>query len=312
MAIFSKSSKNGVSDVEREIDQLRARRKMLAAQQETATAALARAREDRRTRLLEQDLDSIDRDKLKNIVPRLADELDAVNDALVTVDGKLADAETRLAQERDKGARKREADQRSEEVGRARMELSEYLSANARMVGALRPLASIVPAALAALENLERLGRELAVGVELALAESEAYVTQMQSGSVEIRAEAPPVTPPAPAPKVERKQVFLRHPGKWVEAGEIITAGRHVTCSPPIAIALAAIEHGHGVDPESRTAQELRGLQDPDFAFQPPASCLDISQPITPKPPEVHVTEPVVHSALPGARTGTAVALPTR
>jgi hypothetical protein len=312
MGLF-RGAKTGVGDLERELDQLRTRRKALLSQQQTAAAALQRAREDRRTRLLESDdLDAAgaDREKVKGLVLRLADELDAVADALATVDAKLAEAEGKLAAERDRAKRDAEAGRCRTELDTVRTELSELRAKFATMADAMRAV-DRVPAMLAARENLERLGAQLLVGIGLGLADGESYIQQMLAEHAPIRVE--PVAPvvPAPQPTVERKAVFLRHAGRWREAdGEVITAGKHCTVSPPIAIALAAIEHGHAVDPESRVAQELRRLQDPDFAWQPPGSCRDIS---IAEPAEVmHATEPLRHTGLPGGRTGTAVATPVR
>jgi hypothetical protein len=310
MALFK--SKNGVSDVEKEIDQLRTRRKMLAGQQQTATAALAQAREHRRTRLLEQDLDSIDRDKLKNIVPRLVDELDAVNDALVSVDQKLADAESRLAAEAERTAREREVKKRQAALGAARNMLDRFREISRELVDALALLAPCGPACAAAHGNLEYLSRELPSGIQAAFDEVGGYCATIASGDAPIRTEslaAPPAAPPAP--KVERVPIFLRGPSRWQEPDGEHTAGPHNIVSPPKPIAELALQYGHAVAADSETARHLRSLADPHPGWFSPGSCLDISQPIRePKPPEVHVTVPVQHSLAGQPRTGTAVATP--
>jgi hypothetical protein len=305
---------NSIENSERQLGDLRARRELLARQLTMAEGNLQRETARRRRVMLEESLDANgnDRDKLRTVIERARDEVDVTRDAISTLDVQISEAEVRLAAERERTAREREAARLREEMDKARVQLSELRTKFGQVAHAMRALDRI-PAMLAARENLERVGPQLLTGAELGLADGESYAQQMLAEHTPIRAEAP-APPPAPQPpKVERKAIFLRHPGKWMENDETITAGRHVTCSPPIAVALAAIEYGHAVDPESHVAQSLRELQGPDYAWQPPRSCADLSRPIpAPKPAEVHATEPLVHSGLPGARVGTAAAVPVR
>jgi hypothetical protein len=314
MALFK--PKNPATGIERELENLRYRKSQLHSLLVAAETRLGEVLDERRRSLLEADLDKVggERERVRALIDRHRDERDSAIDAIATIDQKLADCETRLAQERDKGARKREADKRSEEVDKARMELSEYRSANARMIDALRPLAGIVPAALAALENLQRLGHELAIGVELALAESESYVTMMRDGGAPIRTElAPPPAPPQP-PKVERLTVVCLAPSKWREAsGEIRSAGRLCEADPPRAIADRALQLHNAILPNSAEHLRLRETEPVDHAPQLERDCFWLDQPKPQsKPAEPHATTPVVHSGLPGARTGVAVATPLR
>jgi hypothetical protein len=291
-----------IGEIEKERDQLLTRRKALLAQQAAATAALARAIEDRSQRMVEADMDAGTADKARALTIRLRDENDSITDALASLDAKIGECEARLEIERERGKRDQERQARQEQLDHVRDVRERFREACRELIAALKPLASIGPDSANAHAVTEYLDAQLALAHEAGFAECASYVARVSAGATEIKVEPPAASPTPPPATIERKAVFLRHPGRWTEEnGEVITAGRHVVCSPPIAVALAAIQHGHAVDPESRVAQELRRLQDPDFAWQPPASCIDISRPIpAPQLAEAHATTPLVHSGLPG------------
>jgi predicted nucleic acid-binding Zn-ribbon protein len=79
----------------------------------------------------------------------------------------------------------------------------------------------------------------------------------------------------------ERKSVFLLGPSKWFEEGKIITHGRHRTVALPTAIADAALQFGHAVEPGSEAARAAMTLDcsGPDYAFQPENICVDLTKP---------------------------------
>jgi hypothetical protein len=293
-------AKNGVADAEKEIDGLKTRRKALLAQHQTATAALARAKEDRRTRLLESDLDAAgaDREKVKGLVLRLADELDAVADALATVDGKLADAEGKLLAERERGKRDAERQRRQEQLDAARAARNEFKEVAARMVEALAPLTSVGVMSAAAHTNLAYLAGELDKGLTAAFDEVAQYISMVSAGTVEIKIEPPVPHAPPSAPAIERMPIFLRAPSRWREAdGEVVTAGPHCTVSPPVDVARAALQFNHAVEVDSETARALRAQMDPDYGWWAADRCCDLTQPApAPGQPEVHVSEPARHS----------------
>jgi hypothetical protein len=308
--------------IERELEALRHRRELLTRQREVADGALSKALADRRRVLLESDLDKTggEREPIRRLVERLRDEAESITDAIGSLDRQISETEDKLAQERDKGIRDRERQHRQEALDAARVVLGDFRAVSARMVEALAPLAGIGVMSAAAHTNLAYLAGELDKGIQASFAEVESYISMIVSGDAPIKIDPPMVAPVPPPAAIKRKAVFLRRAGRWQEGPEVITAGKHVTCSPPLAIALAAIEHGHAVDPESRVAQELRRLQDPDYAFQPAASCLDISRPMpAPAQPEIHASARPVHSGIAppagpyqGAMVGTAVATPVR
>jgi hypothetical protein len=228
-----------ISDVEKERDQLLTRKKALAAQKATAEAALQRAVADRQNTMIEADMDSGRAQEARALTVRLRDEYETVVDVLAAVDQKLADAEARLAAERDKAERDAERERREKQLERVRAAAKDFSTVAEMLLDKLAPLRGVGVMCSAAHVNLTYLAGELAKGFDCAFSEVQSYINQLEGGDVAIRTEAAPVAPPAPQPKVERKQIFLRHPGRWQENGET-TAGRHVTCSPPIAIALAA------------------------------------------------------------------------
>jgi hypothetical protein len=244
MGIF-RSSKSGVADLERDVDGLKTRRKTLLAQQQTAAAALAQAREDRRTRLLEHDLDSAngDRERVKGLVIRLTDEHDAIADALATVESRLTETEARLTQGREARACELEGARRREQIARARAAVQKAAAANREVIAAFEPLGSIVISAKAAAENTRHVGDQLGLGYDLALREIEAYCTRLLAGTEVIKAEPVPVPVVSPPPKVARRSIVVLQPSKWIEAdGAIRTAGRLSEADPPIAIAERALE----------------------------------------------------------------------
>jgi hypothetical protein len=214
---------NGTVDtIERELEQLRHRRSLLDRQREVAEASLAKALADRRRILLEADLDKTngDREPVRRLVERLRDENDSVVDAIGALDRQIGEAEMKLAAEREVRARDAERVKRQEALNAARNVLARYREISAELVDALALLAPCGPMCATARANVEYISREMPAGVESAFVEAASYIAMVASGDAPIRIEAAPVTPPTPPPAIERKQIFLRHPGRWVEAGE--------------------------------------------------------------------------------------------
>jgi hypothetical protein len=304
-----------VEALECEIDGLKTRRQALLGQRQAAEAALAKSRAERRARLLESDLDALgnDREKLKSIVPRLADELESVCDAIGVVEGKLAECEARLSAEREARARETERALRQEQLDAARAVTAEFKEAAARAVDVLAALSSVGPACAAARANLQYVVGELEKGFECAFVETTSYLATVVSGSTEIKVEpvAPQALPAPPPAKVERRTVVCLRPSKWQEPdGEIVTTGRLTQASVPLLVAQRALDLGHAIDVDSLEYQKLREIECGDFAWQDPKNCQWLDEPRpAPKPPESHATVPLQHS-LAGARTGVATVMP--
>ena len=113
---------------------------------------------------------------------------------------------------------------------------------------------------------------------------------------------------PAPAPAIERQEIFLLGRSRWEENGETITCGPHCTVSPPIEIAKLAIQYAHAIQAGSDLAVTLQMRSPPNYAVFPAADCLDISQPKPVIKPVGTPTAalPVIHSEFARARAGTA------
>jgi hypothetical protein len=141
--------------------------------------------------------------------------------------------------------------------------------------------------------------------------EATRYISMVQEGAAAIRSEPAPMPPPAPAPAVERRVIVVLQASKWMDAGEVRTAGRLSQADVPVTIAEQAVAIGNALPVDSDAYRRLREIEGVDHAPQLERDCfwLDRARPV-PGQREPHVTVPVVHSGLPGARVGTAVALP--
>jgi hypothetical protein len=110
--------------------------------------------------------------------------------------------------------------------------------------------------------------------------------------------------PPMPEPT---RAIFLRVNAKWLQGGEIRTAGRHRLVELPTAVAEAALRHGHALaDPGGEQARRLVAFAPPDFANHPPNACIDITQPPKAIPPSEVGLAPLrpVHCAIGEPRVG--------
>jgi hypothetical protein len=315
MNFLGRIPKDGVSTIQGEIDELRARKKMLGKQLETAEASLSKAIDDRRRQLLESDLDKTNGQPIKNIVGRLRDERDAVTDALDSIAVKLAEAEQRLVAERDKAARDAERQRRQEQLDHVRLSIEAYQGALTRLIESLEPLRGAALSIASILDSLKYLSPQIQTGLKIGVADIGAYIEQMLVGRLPIAPEAAPAAVPKPLPPpMQRQVVFLRHAAKWVEDGEIKTSGPHTTPALPAEVARLALEYDHAVAMDSPTAAGLRAQKDPDYAFWDPSRCVDLMKPKpAPQSHEIGTMRPVVHSVAARApQIGTAYAAPVR
>jgi hypothetical protein len=154
-------SKKIDSNPERDLAALRARKSALAAQLASSEQRLAEAVADRRTRLLESDLDN--GQPVKSVVGKLRDEADAIRDALAAIDEKVLVIEAKLAAEQDRAAREREAKVRKEQVEQARRAADKFKIAAEEVVASLQPFSVISLSAGAAATSTKCLTDQLAL-----------------------------------------------------------------------------------------------------------------------------------------------------
>jgi len=258
--------------------------------------------------MVEEDRD--DHLDARELISGLRDGVEAMSLAVDDLDGRIADRRSQLEAERDKAARQSEAKRRREEAEQVRAELAEYRASTVRMVDRLHPLAPVVPTARAAIDNLERVGRELAVGVEVTLVDTDSYIAQVQGGHAPIRIDPPAPSAPATPPKVERRTVIAMMAAKWMDGGEIVTCGRLCQAHLPVEVAERALALGNAIEPTSDVYMRLRQSEPQQHGWFSPDRCAWIDQPVpAPKPLEVHASERPVHSAIapPAGYAGAAI-----
>jgi hypothetical protein len=163
------------------------------------------------------------------------------------------------------------------------------------LIAKLQPLETLAFEAAAAAGNVKYFKDQLVVAVEVGLTHVESYVAQMLAGAP-IKHEPVPIEPPPKRSEIARQLVFLRHASKWMEGDEVKTCGPHVMIELPVEVARLALEFNHVVPFDSKAAADLRGLQDPCYAYWPPDRCIDLTQP-QPAPQPPTVVGPPAHSA---------------
>jgi hypothetical protein len=257
------------------------RRAALESQRIAAERRLDEAVTERRTQLLESDLDN--GQPVKNIVGRLRDERDAIADALASIDLKLSQVEERFRQDQDRSAREKEAELRRTQVAEARKVVAEVAAGLERLVAAMQTLSGVSPSAGAAAANAKLLGDQLSFGCASGCAETENYVIRMLAGNAAIVGQALPVVAASkPAPKiVDRLGIMVLQHSKWSEDGEVKTCAKDGLCKPPRAIAEKAISLNLAVAENSSRYLKLREIDTGEgfgqqWAHIPASDCLDL------------------------------------
>src|SRR5262249_44679596 len=150
-----------------------------------AETALQKAIGDRRRILLEADLDRTNgqREPVRQLVERLRDEAESIDDALAALDRQIGEAELRFEAERDARERDQERQKRQEALNAARAVFDRYKEISAELVDALKLLTPCGPTCAATHANIEYLNRELPGGVESAFAEAQSYIVQVTEGT---------------------------------------------------------------------------------------------------------------------------------
>jgi hypothetical protein len=294
MKLFRKSDSIGAT--ERELEGLQHRKSQLTVLLSAAEQRLTEATQDRQAKLLESDL--ANGPPIEVPVFRFVDERDAVVEALAAVDVKLMDAQRRLAEEQD--SRRREAV--AKELNGVTDELAkvadELAGAIAKVPSTLGAVLDRLPQAVVSRSHTVAFANEVVAALRMVVAESRAHAAQIVSGGAQIcEPAAQQPAPPSKPPAIERQSVFLRYAGRWLEGGETVTSGPHTTPELPVEVARLALEYNHGVPADSRAAADLRGLQDPCYAYWPADRCIDLTQPRSaPQPAGEDATAPSVHS----------------
>jgi hypothetical protein len=311
--LFSrKRSVNSTADIERELESLRARRADLTERVTVAQAEVEAATIARREHLVTGDItdDEASRAAAQRVFAAEAQAW-SLQDAIAGIDRQVAEAEAKLAAERDRLARVANVrDQKSRAD-----HLDEVLPPFRDAIAALLPPLAAVMAVLRHADqnfvpNVRALLGEIALAVEMQVAELRAQAERIEQGDEPtIHAPAPPIEVAAPI-QVDRKPVFLLVDSKWVDVDGLRTAGRHREVHVPAPVAEAAILHGHGFDPTTADgadrAMKLAHWRSPDYCAHHPSACVDLASPRTPQE-ESESVAPVIHSEFIGeAQSGVA------
>jgi hypothetical protein len=268
------------SNLETELAALTTRKDLLTRQLATAEQRLDEAVAARKVHLLEGDPDVPIGET--PIIERLRDEKAATLDALTAIGQRIIEAEAKLATERDLAMRSAAAKELSSAADALAAVAADLAGVVARIPAALADVLSRLPAPHAvAPERIKTFADGLVEALQTEAGEARAYIVRLGSGDAALVTPRPDdVKTAAPAPIVERREVFILAPSKWVEpSGEVITVGTHCTASPPVEIAKLALQHGHALEAGSPLAVTLQMRQPPNYASFAPADCTDISRP---------------------------------
>ena len=168
------------------------------------------------------------------------------------------------------------AAERQRQIAEAKQALLQFTVAAEALVQKLQPLAPVAIETGACGANVQLLSRQLAIDVEVGLREASSYVERVLAGGEPIRSEPtpiePPPPPPPPPPAIERRSVFLRYAGRWLEGDETKTSGAHTIVGLPVEVARAALEFNHAVPVDSQAAADLRAIMDPGYGVWPDRS----------------------------------------
>jgi hypothetical protein len=293
--------------MESEIAGLRSRRTVLADRLARADADIERALSDRRRRLVETDSDESDVESTPQ-VGQLREVRAGFADAVAALDSKIAEVSTQIDEARDRARREAAARKLNGVTDELTKLADDYAAVVSRLPAVLGAVVDRLPYTAVSRSHTVMFANEVLAALRMVVSESRSHATQVVSGAGQIcePAAQPPAPPPKP-PAIERQSVFLRYAGRWVEDGETKTCGPHVAIELPVEVARLALSHNHGVPADSRAAADLRGLQDPCYAYWPPDRCIDLTQPRpVPQPPDQMVTAEFIPSRQP--IIGTAIA----
>jgi hypothetical protein len=301
--------KNALDELTSELESLQHRKSQLAALLSAAEQRLDEATRDRQTRLLESDLTN--GPPIEVPVFRFTDERDAVVAALAAVDSKLLAAQASVDKERDRIQREASSKELAAVVEGLTRVHDDLAAVAAKVAPALSAvLARLPPPHVVAPERVKAFLDGVIEAVQTVASEAQTHAARLISGDAQVAcAITEPVKSEAALRIIERREIFILAPSKWVEpSGEVITAGPHVTASPPVEIAKLALQHGHALEPLSEHAIVLRQRAPPNYACFSPQDCVDLTQPKSTKPPGAPTAAlPLIHSEFVGqARVGTA------
>jgi hypothetical protein len=286
--------RSAFEQMENEIAGLRSRRGVLAGRLARADADIEQALSDRQRQLVETDDDGVE----PTHVAQLRDTRDSLSDAISALDLKISEAVVRLDQECDRLQRQTASKELSAAVDQLDRVANEAAAALDRVFPALDSvLSKLPPPPLVLKVNVQSFANAIIEALRAEVAEAQRYITRLTEGDAALVPPRVEEAKPPPAPKVERREVFLLVNGRWAEPdGTVRTAGRHVTCDPPAAIAQLALQHKHALDPLSDHAIMLRQRIPPDYSCYAEQDCIDLAEPPTKPVGTPTATAPVFHS----------------
>jgi hypothetical protein len=277
--------KDPIVELERERNELVARRDVLEQKFDRAHAALAAATNERRTSLLDADLDDATAATRRDAVVRDArDRVEAIGDALQEIERKIADATTRLAELRtaaEQSENAREIRAAASPLADARNEAAAGLL---KTLDTARALTAKVPVNVDFIPQLNSIAETFLAATGELLETAERHAAGVMNGSVPGARPPPPPLPEPPAPPIARVTIYALSPLRWKEREQTMTAPRYAWANPPRPVAALAVERGLAGLPDSEHVRRViesfgvaSGPGDPDQAIdldrldEPPA-----------------------------------------
>ena len=282
--------KDPIVELERERNELVARRDVLEQKFDRAHAALAAATNERRTSLLDADLSDEEACRRRDQLCRDAkDRVEALGDAISQIGSKIADMEAKVAELRAEAEKQEHARAVRHIADRLETETAALADDGAKIVPLAQELATMMPGvADHFVPGVGELVTALPATLRQFVGEARAYIAQLESGNVQLHRPASPAPQPEPTVQVERLRVYcLSSPIKWRERDQVICSGRYSFCDPPRDVAELALTRGLVALPDAEiTLRTIEGFG-ANHAVVSPEMCLDLTaldQPATEPP----------------------------
>jgi hypothetical protein len=234
--------KDPIVELERERNDLVARRDVLEQKFDRAHAALAAATNERRTSLLDADLSDEEACRRRDQLCRDAkDRVEALGDATSQIGSKIADMEAKVVElraEAEKSEHTREIRAAIAPLADARNEAAAGLR---KTLDTARALAAKVPVNPDFIPQLNSIAETFLAATGELFETAERHAAGVMNGaSLPVRPSPPPPSEP-PVPEIDRLRIYTLANLKWCERGQVMTAPRYAWATPPRAVSETAI-----------------------------------------------------------------------
>jgi hypothetical protein len=264
MALLRRKS-SPIAEAEAELSDLTSRREVLEQKFDKAHAALAAAINERRTSLLDADLDDATAATRRDAVVRGArDRVEAIGDALQEIERKIADATTRLAELRDHAEREQIAAAVTSDAAALEVAAKAFADASTALIPIMTAVVGKVPnSAVDFAPRISQILGEIPVALSQLVADARGFAARTASGSEPLRRAPPPAPKTVELPQIERTEIYALAPLRWTERGQTLTCPRYGMARLPADIAARAITANLADtigSPRAKKLQESFGL----------------------------------------------------